>query len=284
MKSIFTFLVITFLSTTAFAEVSVSEKNALIELNKSTNGSQWNIKWDLNSSVSTWYGVKVVNDKVVAIDLSSNNLSGTLPVVISDLVNLKSLILFQNSIIGELPKSIGNMKSLEVLNVSFNKLSGSLFAEVCNATSLKTVELFMNNLSGSIPSEIKNLKKLEVLSLYNNQITGEIPSELFEVKSLKVLQLNSNKITGSLSNDIANLIALENLSLFDNNMNGQVPFDLEKLNNLKEMNISYNNFNGFVSRKLSQKDVLNMTMVNEYGVASALKIEMDKDKAIVSEE
>ena len=56
------------------------------------------------------------------------------------------------------------------------------------------------------------------------------------------------------------------------------------MNKLKEMNISYNNFNGAISTKLSNKDALNMTMLNEQGVASALKIDMSKDKAIVSEE
>jgi hypothetical protein len=67
-------------------------------------------------------------------------------------------------------------------------------------------------------------------------------------------------------------------------MNGQVPFELEKLNNLKEMNISYNQFNGLVSKSLSKLDILNMTMINEKGVAVMLDVEMDKNTAIVSEE
>ena len=67
-------------------------------------------------------------------------------------------------------------------------------------------------------------------------------------------------------------------------MQGQVPFDLEKLNKLKEMNISYNRFSGLVSKDLAKLDVLNMTMINNEGVATTLKVVMDKDKAFASED
>jgi len=50
------------------------------------------------------------------------------------------------------------------------------------------------------------------------------------------------------------------------------------------MNISYNNFNGLVSKKLAKKDVMNMTMVNEQGVATTLKVNTDKNSGLASEE
>ena len=67
-------------------------------------------------------------------------------------------------------------------------------------------------------------------------------------------------------------------------MDGQVPFDLEKLGNLKEMNISYNMFNGLVSKNLSKLDTLNMTMVNDQGVATTLKVNIDKNSAVANDE
>ena len=67
-------------------------------------------------------------------------------------------------------------------------------------------------------------------------------------------------------------------------MDGQIPFDLEKLGNLKEMNISYNMFNGLVSKNLSKLDALNMTMVNEQGVATTLKVNADKNSAFAADE
>ena len=96
--------------------------------------------------------------------------------------------------------------------------------------------------------------------------------------------LNSNQLSGKLSPEVANLTSLETLSLFENNMEGQVPFDLEKLNNLKEMNISYNMFSGLVSRNLAQLDTLNMTMINDKGLAVALPVQMDKNSALANED
>ena len=100
MKATITLLVTLFFSATMFAEVSILEKNALVSLNKATNGEQWITKWNLNNPVNTWFGVKVINDKVVAIDLSNNNLSGKLPNELSNLKSLQTLNLFKNNIEG----------------------------------------------------------------------------------------------------------------------------------------------------------------------------------------
>ncbi|MFV8358486.1 Two component regulator three Y domain protein, partial [Flavobacterium sp. XS1P32] len=86
------------------------------------------------------------------------------------------------------------------------------------------------------------------------------------------------------SNEVQNLASLENLSLFDNKMNGQVPLELEKLDNLKEMNISYNMFNGLISKNLAILDTLNMTMLNDKGVAVLLEVSTSKNTAIASED
>src|SRR6476661_8144923 len=90
-------------SISALANVSPSEKNALIKLYNATNGKQWTTKWDLSQPVENWSGVKVANDKVISIDLSNNNLTGTLPSEIGNLSNLQQLNLFRNSITGEIP-------------------------------------------------------------------------------------------------------------------------------------------------------------------------------------
>jgi hypothetical protein len=40
------------------ADVSVSDKEVLLKIYKSTNGENWT-KWDLNAPVNSWYGIKV---------------------------------------------------------------------------------------------------------------------------------------------------------------------------------------------------------------------------------
>ena len=96
MKSFFTFLVVAFLSFSALAEVSSTQKQALIDLYNATNGAEWSNTWDLNADVSTWHGVKVENSNVVGLNLSMNNLNGQLPESIGNLDTLVSLELFFN--------------------------------------------------------------------------------------------------------------------------------------------------------------------------------------------
>ena len=91
------FLTILF-STSMLANVSRVEKDALVKLFESTNGKQWNVKWDLSTSVATWYGVKVENDKVISVNLQNNNLVGEIPAEILNLKNLRELHLHKNKI------------------------------------------------------------------------------------------------------------------------------------------------------------------------------------------
>jgi hypothetical protein len=50
------------------------------------------------------------------------------------------------------------------------------------------------------------------------------------------------------------------------------------------MNVSYNQFSGLVSKDLAKLDVLNMTMINDKGVAVALTVKADRNSALASEE
>src|SRR6187402_1374620 len=98
------------------AAVSNAEKEVLIKLNQATNGNKWINKWDLSTPMEKWYGVKVVDDKVVAINLKNNNLTGRIPVEITNLPFLQELNLGTNLLNGEIPLNIGNLKALEILD------------------------------------------------------------------------------------------------------------------------------------------------------------------------
>ena len=82
MKKVSTLFLFLVASVSMLANVSATEKEALLKLYSNTNGSQWTKKWDLKAPVSSWYGVKIVGDKVIGLDLSNNNLVGELPVEI----------------------------------------------------------------------------------------------------------------------------------------------------------------------------------------------------------
>jgi hypothetical protein len=50
------------------------------------------------------------------------------------------------------------------------------------------------------------------------------------------------------------------------------------------MNLSYNNFEGSVSYTISKMDVLQLTMINQYGIAVNMKVKMERNSALVNEE
>jgi hypothetical protein len=56
-----------------------------------------------------------------------------------------------NKFVGEIPKSIGNLKGVQLLNLSNNYLTGHIPSSLGNLTELETLDLSQNKLSGEIP-------------------------------------------------------------------------------------------------------------------------------------
>ena len=104
-----------------FGQVSPAEKKALIKLYHATKGNQWLTTWDLKTPVKTWYGVKVENDHVVELNLQGNNLKGSLPEAMGDLVYLQKLNLSFNTLTGIIPSTIGSLQYLKSLEFFLNK-------------------------------------------------------------------------------------------------------------------------------------------------------------------
>lgn len=152
------------------AKISKKEFAALKAIYESTNGEQWinNSNWLSDLPVNEWYGVSVVNKKVIFLDLSNNNLSGKLPSEIGDLVNLQMLNLANSNLEGAIPESIGNLKLLTNLNLADNGLTGDIPEEIKNLINLNEL-LLVNNKLSSLPN-LSALQNLEILSIEGNKL------------------------------------------------------------------------------------------------------------------
>jgi len=157
------------------ADVPTAEKDALIAFYNATNGANWinNTNWNTTEPVDSWYGITVNHidgaDHVVVLDFdSANNLVGTIP---ADLGVLNYIFFFRlkmnPELTGEIPSEIGNISSLQYLNLTNNKLSGS------------------------IPSSFTGLSNLSILYVYNNELSGNIP-DFTTLSSLTRLTINKN--------------------------------------------------------------------------------------------
>ncbi|XP_027935616.1 receptor-like protein EIX2 [Vigna unguiculata] len=91
-------------------------------------------------------------DVMNAIDLSSNNLSGSVPLGICNLTGLQSLNLSHNQFIGTIPDEIGNLKQLESIDLSSNNLSGKIPQSMSALHFLGVLNLSFNNFIGKIPA------------------------------------------------------------------------------------------------------------------------------------
>ncbi|KAH9745259.1 Receptor-like protein 6 [Citrus sinensis] len=108
--------------------------------------------------------------KLRIIDLSHNRFGGNLPSKHFD-----SIILSNNSFVGEIPTSIANLKGLRNLDFSNNNLQRRIPSSLSNLTAIESMDLSSNMLSGNIPQQLSELTSLEFFDVSDNLLTGPIP-------------------------------------------------------------------------------------------------------------
>ena len=103
-----------------------------------------------SNEVTLWGYVYSVED-TTSLNLSDNQLTGSIPSEIGNLTNLTMLYLYSNQLTGEIPPEIGNLTNLTYLNLSFNQLTGIIPDEICNQGD-SSPQLGYNQLCPPYPS------------------------------------------------------------------------------------------------------------------------------------
>ena len=201
---------------TAQEEINKRELIALLELRAKTHGNQWTNAWDLETSVSEWYGVKVKNGKVVALDLADNNLKGNLPLTVGNLTNLEYLDLSNNELSGRMPRELRKFGNLKYLDLSGNKLVGTLPMTLNRMTDLVYLDLGGNGFDGELPKSLTELTNLNSLALADNNFSGEMPEGMENLKKLEKLFISKNNFD---SLDGLRLLSRQQLVLVDVDVN-----------------------------------------------------------------
>jgi len=209
------------------AAIPAAERAALIALYNNTDGDNWNDNtgWKeppldvdgfaMPGTENTWFGLTTDagNASVTLIDLTNNQLTGSIPPEIGNLSNLIDLSLGWNQLTGNIPIEIGNLANLEGLVLTFNQFTGDIPAEIGDLTNLLVLRLDNNQLTGNIPSELGNLINLQMLELHNNLLSGSIPGELGNLTNLAFLFINSNMLMGTIPLSLINLSGLSNTDI-----------------------------------------------------------------------
>ncbi|EMS60283.1 LRR receptor-like serine/threonine-protein kinase GSO1 [Triticum urartu] len=188
--------------------------------------------------------------KLKELDLSSNNITGTLPNFISDFMRLSILSLSINNLVGPIPPQIGNLTCLTSLDLSNNHLNGNIPPELGALTTLTYLDISINDLTGCIPPELGNLRFLTTLYLRANKIAGPVPPHLGNLTYLTYLELSYNHLTGSIPAELGNLMYLTALDLSNNNITAPIPPELMHSTSLAYLDLSNNHLNGSVPTEI----------------------------------
>ena len=255
---------------------SESDKAILIALYNETNGPNWTSSenWLSEALLDEWHGVRTDDEgRVVELQLTQNNLSGSIPAELGQLERLQTIVFFTNELNGPIPAELGQLINLDTLWLASNNLSGTIPPELGQLINLWQFSLAGNQLTGTIPLEFSQLTNLSVLFLGDNDglCIPENPdiqswldgiSDKDEVPSCSELEIellttffnatggpdwtnNENWLSDEpifdwfgVTTDTVGQVA--GINLVNNNLHGTLPLEISDLANLKTLNLASN--------------------------------------------
>ncbi|CAN4110738.1 unnamed protein product [Withania somnifera] len=136
--------------------------------------------------------------KLGQLNLSNNQLSGSLPFSLSNFSSLQILSLGGNQFSGPIPPSIGQLTQALKIDLSQNYLSGEIPPQMGKCVHLTYLDLSQNNFSGSIPLRISEIRILNYLNLSRNHLKETIPKSIGTMRSLTTADFSFNDLSGKL--------------------------------------------------------------------------------------
>ncbi|KAH7292324.1 hypothetical protein KP509_29G061800 [Ceratopteris richardii] len=226
---------------------------------------------------------------ITDLDLSSNNLTGTLPASSADGGNITCTSLFylnvsRNSFVGPLSSNgfVSTASSISVLDLSYNSISGtlppSLFSQCGN---LSWLDISHNSLEGAIPEGVSSCSRLVHLDLSHNRLSSQLPVDIFvplqpspaSNYSLAHLNVSFNFLEGELP-DVFQSVALAELDLSSNSFIGSFPPSLSACPSLHVVNISSNSLTGSLPSSLSNLNGLRLLYLSDNNLTGTIPPEL----------
>lgn len=177
----------------------VADCTVLLQVRDTLAGSA-TLNWSADLAIAMWDGITIDGSprRVIALDLSERQLTGTIPPQLGALTSLQELWLYDNRLTGTIPPQLGAIAKLQGLGLSENQLSGPIPPELGTLTYLEHLWLDTNQLMGTIPPQLGSLVNLRALTLNINQLSGVVPPQLGSLANLRFLSIGGNTLTGCL--------------------------------------------------------------------------------------
>ncbi|RVW30840.1 putative LRR receptor-like serine/threonine-protein kinase [Vitis vinifera] len=231
MMKLCTLLLVSLLFVSAMGQLPSQDILALLEFKKGIKHdptgyvlNSWNEESiDFNGCPSSWNGIVCNGVNVAGVVLDHQGLSADVDLsVFSNLTMLVKLSMSGNSISGKIPDNIGDLKSLEYLDLSDNLFFSSLPPGIGKLANLKNLSLAGNNFSGSIPDSILGLESIQSLDFSRNSFSGDMAASLTKLTNLVSLNLSLNGFESKIPKGFELLSKLEILDLHGNMLSGHL--------------------------------------------------------------
>ncbi len=182
--------------------------------------------------------------KLQLLEISSNALSGNLPVGLSLSVGLTDLVVSRNLFTGTLPASYGQLVKLERLWTFYNSFQRPQLPDSYQAL-VNLVEVQADGLSGQLPDWIgSSWRKLQYLILINGWLSGSVPESLCDCREMISLRLFNNTLKGELPDCVCEMQKMTDMELSDNQITGSIPDNFQGCKSMETLYLSRNNFTG----------------------------------------
>ncbi|KAM0923181.1 hypothetical protein ACQ4PT_005737 [Festuca glaucescens] len=233
----------------AISDETTNDRQALLCFKSGLSGpgrvfASWN---NTSSEHCNWHGITcsaLPPRHVIALDLESEGITGTIPPCVANLTSLRRLQLSNNSFHGSIPSELGLLTRLNDLNLSINTLEGNIPSELSACSQLQIIGLWNNSLHGQIPPSLTQCKHLQEINLSNNKLQGNIPYAFGDLPELRVLVLASNRLAGNIPPYLGSSLSLTYVDIGMNGLTGVIPESIANSSSLQVLRLMTNNLSG----------------------------------------
>ncbi|XP_061951315.1 cuscuta receptor 1-like [Populus nigra] len=231
------------------------------------------------------------------LDISYNDLKGSLPSCFSNLTNLQVLDISFNNFTGnislspigsltsiqdlrlshnhfQIPISLGpffNLSNLKNLNGNRNELyqSTELVHNLIPRFQLQRLSLAYTGSGGTFPKSLYYQHDLQFVDLSHIKMTGEFPSWLLQNNTkLEELYLVNNSLSGSFQLANHSLVRLSHLDISRNHIHNQIPTEIGAcFPRLVFLNLSRNDFDGSIPSSINNMSLLKVLDLSNNGLS-----------------
>ncbi|PIA59777.1 hypothetical protein AQUCO_00400579v1 [Aquilegia coerulea] len=182
---------------------------------------------------------------------NKNQLSGDIsPRLFSPQMVLIHVLLDGNQLTGEIPDTLGYVKTLEVLRLDRNSFSGAVPSNLKNLTSLSELHLASNKLSGLVP-DLRGMNSLNYVDMSNNSFDeSTAPSWFSTLQSLTTLVMENGKLVGPVPQILFSFPQLQQVKMKNNKFNDSLDMGDSINQQLQLVDLQNNNIS---SAKLSNE-------------------------------